>query len=53
MMRYAALFSLSLMAAPPPGFRRVFHVDSYASTWQDHLLLRWEWLQDWFAGLLR
>ena len=37
---------------PPPGFRRVFHFDPpIAMSWQDQLLMRWEWFQDWFAGL--
>jgi hypothetical protein len=38
---------------PPPGFRRVFHFDNFAATWQNRLLMQWEWLQDWFTGLRR
>jgi len=38
---------------PPPGFQRVVSLPgNYPLPWSQKMRLRWEWLQDWFAGLI-
>lgn len=37
---------------PPPGFQRVISLPgNYPLPWGQQMRLRWEWLQDWVAGL--
>lgn len=38
---------------PPPGFQRAVSLPgNYQLPWSEQMRLRWEWFQDWFAGLL-